>query len=175
MGDALLGSNRVLRWTTVDTEIGVLLAVSSDLGLRAVRVAPCADPLIADLTREHAGGLLVRSDPHESRELTHALGELAGGRDIETPIRLDIDGRAFQRTVWDALAAIPRGETRTYSQVAADIGRPTSVRAVANACGANRLALVIPCHRVVRSDGSLGGYRWGIDVKRTLLELERRS
>ena len=163
---------RVLRWITVDTEIGAVLAVSSDLGLVAVRVAPAIDSLVADLSREHAADVLVPAEPSEFLELRQALAELAGGRGIESPLRLDLGGSDFQRRVWDALAEIPRGHTRTYSQVAAAVGRPTSVRAVANACGANRLALVIPCHRVIRSDGSLGGYRWGIDVKRTLLQLE---
>jgi AraC family transcriptional regulator of adaptative response/methylated-DNA-[protein]-cysteine methyltransferase len=85
---------------------------------------------------------------------------------------VDIRGTAFQVQVWDYLRQIPRGELRTYKEVAEAIGRPKAVRAVASACGANRIALAIPCHRVIRGDGGLGGYRWGIERKRQLLAIE---
>jgi AraC family transcriptional regulator of adaptative response/methylated-DNA-[protein]-cysteine methyltransferase len=85
---------------------------------------------------------------------------------------LDIEGTPFQQRVWSAIRAIPYGSTRSYGQLAKAIGNPGAVRAVAQACGANHVALVIPCHRVVREDGSLGGYKWGIDRKRALLEAE---
>jgi AraC family transcriptional regulator of adaptative response/methylated-DNA-[protein]-cysteine methyltransferase len=97
---------------------------------------------------------------------------------VETPARghelpLDIQGTAFQRRVWAALAAIPVGSTASYADVAAQIGQPGAARAVAGACAANSLAVAIPCHRVVRGDGNLSGYRWGAERKRTLLERER--
>jgi AraC family transcriptional regulator of adaptative response/methylated-DNA-[protein]-cysteine methyltransferase len=85
---------------------------------------------------------------------------------------MDARGTAFQLRVWTALRSIPRGETRTYSQIAELIGQPQAARAVARACAANPLALLVPCHRVVRSDGGLGGYRWGLDLKKALLETE---
>ena len=85
---------------------------------------------------------------------------------------LSIEGTAFQKTVWEALRAIPAGKTVSYAELAAKVGRPKAVRAVAGACAANRLAVVIPCHRVVRSDGNLSGYRWGMERKRALLERE---
>ena len=88
---------------------------------------------------------------------------------------LDIRATAFQWQVWQALTRIPRGETRSYADIAREIGRPTAFRAVARACASNKLALVVPCHRVVRDDGSLGGYRWGVPRKETLLALERRE
>ncbi len=96
---------------------------------------------------------------------------LVDGRDgPELP--LDLRGTAFQRRVWDALRRIPAGKTSTYAEIAAAIGEPTSSRAVAQACGANPVAVVVPCHRVVRSDGGISGYRWGVDRKRALLARE---
>ncbi len=89
-------------------------------------------------------------------------------------VPLDIRGTVFQRRVWEALRRIPRGETRTYGEIAREIGAPAAVRAVGGACGANPVALVVPCHRAVRTDGGLGGYAWGLTVKRRLLELEKR-
>ena len=89
-------------------------------------------------------------------------------------IPLDIRGTVFQRRVWEALRRIPRGQTRTYSDIAREIGAPAAVRAVGSACGANPVALVVPCHRAVRTDGGLGGYAWGLGVKKRLLEIEKR-
>jgi AraC family transcriptional regulator of adaptative response/methylated-DNA-[protein]-cysteine methyltransferase len=91
---------------------------------------------------------------------------------FDTALPLDVGGTPFQRTVWQYLQTIPAGEVRSYAEVAAAIGKPAAVRAVASACAKNSLALIIPCHRVVRSDGSLGGYRWGVERKRALLALE---
>jgi len=87
---------------------------------------------------------------------------------------LDIRGTAFQQQVWQALRLIPRGETRNYAEIARAINKPQATRAVGSACGANPVAVIIPCHRVLRSDGSLGGYRWGIERKQKLLEIERQ-
>jgi AraC family transcriptional regulator of adaptative response/methylated-DNA-[protein]-cysteine methyltransferase len=91
---------------------------------------------------------------------------------FDTTLPIDVQGTPFQRTVWQYLQTIPAGEVRSYAEVAAAIGKPAAVRAVASACAKNALALVIPCHRVVRSDGSLGGYRWGVERKRALLKAE---
>jgi AraC family transcriptional regulator of adaptative response/methylated-DNA-[protein]-cysteine methyltransferase len=98
--------------------------------------------------------------------------EGAGGTE---QLPLHVRGTAFQRKVWEALQRIPRGVTRSYAQIARELGQPAAARAVAQACASNRLALVIPCHRVVREDGGLGGYRWGIERKRALLERERSA
>ena len=116
----------------------------------------------ADLTADR-GGLADRLDAVLARIADPAAG-------VAPP--LDVRGTPFQRDVWAALAEIPPGTTLTYTALAAAVGRPTAVRAVANACGANRLAVLIPCHRVVRSDGGPGGYRWGVGRKRALLERE---
>jgi AraC family transcriptional regulator of adaptative response/methylated-DNA-[protein]-cysteine methyltransferase len=97
------------------------------------------------------------------------------GQKRNSSLPLDIQATAFQRRVWEHLQSIPYGATRSYSQVAKAIGEPKAVRAVARACASNRLAVAIPCHRVVREDGGLGGYRWGMGRKEALLELERRS
>jgi AraC family transcriptional regulator of adaptative response/methylated-DNA-[protein]-cysteine methyltransferase len=98
--------------------------------------------------------------------------ELLAGRQPSKSIALDIRGTAFQQRVWQVLQRIPAGKTKTYSEVANAIGKPRAVRAVANACASNRLAVVVPCHRVVRSNGELSGYRWGTDRKQRLLENE---
>ena len=97
------------------------------------------------------------------------------GHKLPSSYPLDIQATAFQRRVWDYLQTIPRGTTRSYRQVAKAIGRPTAARAVARACATNRLAVAIPCHRVIREDGNLGGYRWGLSRKELLLEMERAS
>jgi len=97
---------------------------------------------------------------------------MAGDRSAAS-IPLDLEGTAFQRRVWEALQRIPRGETRSYTAIARDIGRPTAARAVARACATNRVALLVPCHRAVREDGELGGYRWGVERKAKLLAGEK--
>src|SRR5437868_2336134 len=96
------------------------------------------------------------------------------GRDLDSSLPLDIRATAFQRRVWTYLQSIPFGETKSYSQVAKAIGRPTACRAVARACATNPVAVAIPCHRVVRQDGTIGGYRWGLERKKALLHMERR-
>ena len=118
----------------------------------------------ADLTADH-GGLADTLDGVLAR-ITDSAAAFAGP--------LDVRGTDFQRRVWGALGEIPSGRTVTYAELAASAGRPKAVRAAANACGANRLAVLIPCHRVVRTGGGLGGFRWGVERKRALLERERR-
>jgi AraC family transcriptional regulator of adaptative response/methylated-DNA-[protein]-cysteine methyltransferase len=102
-----------------------------------------------------------------------ALSSYLAGGDARLDLPVDVAATAFQTRVWNYLRAIPRGEVRSYSQVAEGLGAPRAVRAVAQACAANRVALAIPCHRVIRSSGELGGYRWGIQRKQALLERER--
>ena len=97
------------------------------------------------------------------------------GRELDSSLPLDIRATAFQRRVWTYLQSIPFGATRSYSQVAKGIGRPTAARAVARACATNPVAVAIPCHRVVREDGSMGGYRWGMERKKALLEMEQKG
>ena len=107
-------------------------------------------------------------------ELEAKVRAFIAGEGSLARVPLDIRGTVFQRRVWEALRRIPRGETLTYGEIARAIGAPAAVRAVGSACGANPVALVVPCHRAVRADGGLGGYAWGLPVKKRLLEIEKR-
>uniref|UniRef100_UPI00202959BF methylated-DNA--[protein]-cysteine S-methyltransferase n=1 Tax=Actinotalea sp. C106 TaxID=2908644 RepID=UPI00202959BF len=140
-------------------------------GPAPVRIGPHVGPLLEQLRQEFPPAQPDQDDAGLA-ELADGLRALAHGDSPGTDLPVDLHGTAFQARVWDALRRIPAGQTRSYTEVAEAIGAPTAVRAVASACGANPVALVIPCHRVVRSDGSLGGYRWGLEVKRRLLETE---
>ena len=119
----------------------------------------------------------LRRDPSLSRLVDAALQSVRDGEDLAASRAavdaLDLRGTVFQLRVWQALRQIPRGETRSYSQLARDLGEPNATRAVARACATNRVALVVPCHRVVGASGSLTGYRWGVERKKQLLEAER--
>lgn len=166
-----LGMN--IRFTTVSTSLGMLLVGITERGVCAVSIGDSDDSLESALHDEYPNATIERAD---DRALAHAVLAIvehidAGSRAADIP--LDVQATAFQLRVWDALRRIPYGETRTYSEVAADIGAPTAARAVASACAHNRVAVVIPCHRVVRGDGELGGYRWGVARKKKLLERER--
>ena len=140
-------------------------------GVCAVRLGDSAAALAAGLEREFHAAALTRSD----RALAPLVARLLAFLDGTHPaleVALDLRATPFQRRVWEALRAIPRGETRSYAAIARAIGRPAAVRAVAAACARNPAALVIPCHRAVRSDGGLGGYAWGAERKRKLLARE---
>ncbi len=160
---------QVLLWSVTATSVGDVIAVATPRGLASVRIGQGAD-LEDEMRREFPNANLERDDAAMS-DVMSALGALAAG--VNAPdLPVDVHGTAFQARVWSALREIPAGETRTYSQVAEAIGSTTSVRAVARACATNRVALAIPCHRVVRTDGSLAGYRWGLAVKASLLASE---
>ncbi|MEJ5914658.1 methylated-DNA--[protein]-cysteine S-methyltransferase [Pseudokineococcus sp. 1T1Z-3] len=161
-----------LSWTSTTTPVGELLAVASTRGLCAVRIGSDVATLLEEVRAEFPAATLVAAH-EELADVAAALAHLASGRQPAHELPLDVRGTAFQARVWAALTRIPAGETRSYADVAAEIGAPQAVRAVAGACARNRVALVVPCHRVVRSDGALGGYRWGITVKQSLLEAER--
>jgi AraC family transcriptional regulator, regulatory protein of adaptative response / methylated-DNA-[protein]-cysteine methyltransferase len=159
-----------LLWSIVSTDVGEVIAVATPRGLAAVRIG-AQDDLIREVEAEFRPAALVRDDAAMS-DVMAALRELAVGHPApELPV--DVQGTAFQARVWSALRMIPAGETRSYTEVAESLGSPTSVRAVARACATNRVALAIPCHRVVRSDGNLAGYRWGLEVKERLIAAER--
>lgn len=164
------GAGMPLLWSVSSSSIGDILAVASPRGLASVRIGSERE-LVTEMTTEYPSADLVRDDAAMS-DVMSALRLLAEGR-AAPDLPLDVRGTAFQARVWDALREIPAGQTRTYAQVADTIGQPASVRAVARACATNRVALAIPCHRVVRSDGSLAGYRWGLEVKASLLQSER--
>jgi AraC family transcriptional regulator, regulatory protein of adaptative response / methylated-DNA-[protein]-cysteine methyltransferase len=168
--DYLAGApEQVLLWSVVRTPVGDVIAVATPRGLAAVRIGAEGD-LVREIRGEFPQAVLERDDAAMA-DVMAALSALAQGRRAPG-LPVDVHGTAFQARVWNALQEIPAGQTRTYSQVAESIGSPTSVRAVARACATNRVALAIPCHRVVRSDGSLAGYRWGLAVKQSLLASE---
>lgn len=161
---------QLLLWSVTTTTVGDVIAVATPRGLAAVRIGS-APELEEGIRAEFPNARLERDDAAMSDVMT-ALRALCGG-DAAPELPLDVRGTAFQARVWEALREIPAGQTRTYTQVAEAIGSPTSVRAVARACATNPVALAIPCHRVIRSDGSLAGYRWGLAVKESLLAKER--
>jgi AraC family transcriptional regulator of adaptative response/methylated-DNA-[protein]-cysteine methyltransferase len=131
------------------------------------------DTMLEELREEFPYAILERDD-HSMADVMTALVALADGRQA-SQLPLDVRGTAFQARVWAALREIPSGQTRTYTQVAEQIGDPSAVRAVARACATNPAALTVPCHRVIRGDGSLAGYRWGLEVKARLMESERQA
>jgi AraC family transcriptional regulator of adaptative response/methylated-DNA-[protein]-cysteine methyltransferase len=152
--------------------LGLVLAARSAHGVSAVLLGEDHDALREELRRRFPAATLVE----DGHGLAPLVAEVCGF--MEAPEsgftrELDLRGTEFQRAVWQALREIPAGHTTTYAEIARRIGRPASVRAVAQACAANRLAVVVPCHRVVRSDGGLSGYRWGVERKRELLEREK--
>jgi AraC family transcriptional regulator of adaptative response/methylated-DNA-[protein]-cysteine methyltransferase len=166
------GAGLVVRFDVCESPIGPLLVAATARGVCAVVLGSSAGELERNLAREFPEATLVRDESALAQWTSLVLEHLAGrNRILELP--LDIQATAFQWQVWKALAAIPFGQTRTYSEVAAAIGRPGAARAVARACASNRVALGIPCHRVVPAAGGVGGYRWGIERKRALLARER--
>jgi AraC family transcriptional regulator of adaptative response/methylated-DNA-[protein]-cysteine methyltransferase len=161
-----------IRYTCADSPLGRMLIAATERGICSIQFARSDGELIEGLKREFP--FAVRKvDEGGLRSWASALLKHMRGRDLDSSLPLDIRSTAFQRRVWTYLQSIPFGATRSYSQVAKGIGRPTAVRAVARACATNPVAVAIPCHRVVREDGSMGGYRWGIERKKALLEMEQ--
>jgi AraC family transcriptional regulator, regulatory protein of adaptative response / methylated-DNA-[protein]-cysteine methyltransferase len=166
------GEGLLIRYTLADSPLGRLLVASTDRGVCQVALGDEDRALIGALFTRFPAAEFIPGDSTLDRQVNTVLAYLAG-RQPSLDLPVDLQVTAFQRQVYDALRQIPAGEIRTYSQVAEAIGRPQAVRAVANACAANPTALIVPCHRVVRSDGTLGGYRWGLERKRALLALEQ--
>lgn len=163
-------SGIVIRFAFASTSLGGLLVATTDRGLCAIEFGDGEDELVAKLRDR-----FPHADLRESDDFQRQVAEVVAcvddpGERLSLP--LDVQGTAFQRRVWEVLRKIPSGTTTTYSNVAAQIGKPQAARAVAQACAANPLAVAVPCHRVVRNDGSMGGYRWGLERKRALLEKE---
>ena len=165
------GAGVSITWTTAPSPLGTLLVAATAEGVCAVYLGDGEATLVAALEAEFPRATRTRGDVR--REWVEAAAAVAGGQAGED-VPLDLQGTAFQQRVWRALRSIPRGETRTYAQVAQMIGQPSAVRAAARACATNKVSLLVPCHRVVGSDASLTGYRWGVERKRRLLELEGR-
>ncbi len=161
------GAGVAIGWTTAPSPLGLLLVATTAHGVCAVYLGDSEATLRAALDAEFPRATITRGV--DRNEWVAAAVAVASGQALED-VPLDLQGTAFQQRVWLALRAIPRGETRTYAQLAAMIGQPTAVRAAARACATNKVSLLVPCHRVVGSDASLTGYRWGVERKRRLLD-----
>jgi AraC family transcriptional regulator, regulatory protein of adaptative response / methylated-DNA-[protein]-cysteine methyltransferase len=169
------GRGARVAFTIVGTPLGRLLVGATERGVCAVALGDDERTLERELRDEFPRATVERDDTALAAPVAEIVAQLRGeGAEGAPAFSLDVRGTAFQWQVWRALQAIPRGETRTYAQVAASLGRPSAARAVARACASNRVALAIPCHRVIRGDGGLGGYRWGVERKDELLRREKR-
>jgi AraC family transcriptional regulator, regulatory protein of adaptative response / methylated-DNA-[protein]-cysteine methyltransferase len=168
------GRGMEIRYTVSPSPIGRILVAGTDRGVSAIYMGRSDVELTATLRREYPEAQISRNPESVSRWVRQIVRHLAG-RHPELDLPLDIQGTAFQRRVWEALRRIPYGETRSYTDVARQLGQPKARRAVARACATNPVSLVIPCHRVIRGDGGLGGYGGGIERKQALLETERRA
>jgi AraC family transcriptional regulator of adaptative response/methylated-DNA-[protein]-cysteine methyltransferase len=165
------GAGVVIRFAVGEASLGAVLVAATDKGVCAITLGDDPDVLVRDLQDRFPRAELKGGDAEFERMVAEVVGLVeAPGQRLDLP--LDIRGTAFQQKVWAALQAIPPGKTATYTEIARAIGQPTAVRAVAQACGANPLAVAIPCHRVVRADGDLSGYRWGVERKRKLIDRE---
>ena len=163
-----------IRFAVAQCSLGPILVAATGKGVCAIAFGDDPDALVRDLQdRFPQAELLGGEAGFETLVATVVAFVEAPGQGLDLP--LDIRGTVFQQRVWAALRAIPAGTTASYARIAAEIGAPAAVRAVAQACGSNALAVAIPCHRVVRSDGALSGYRWGVERKRTLLDREART
>ncbi len=163
-----------IRFTTVAIPLGRLLVAFTDDGVCAVELG-ASDEILERTLRADFSGAEIAPAPRRANAWIATIVDQTRGRAPARSVPLDVQGTAFQWQVWKALQRIPVGETRSYAQVARSIGRPKAVRAVASACARNPVAVVVPCHRVVSSNGGLGGYRWGPDAKARLLDAERRT
>lgn len=155
-------------------ELGHCLVALSERGICAVLLGDSHEALMAELQQSFPSADCMPAAPEFTEQIQSVIASL-NHRATPLTLPLDIRGTAFQQQVWQALREIPTGETRSYQQIADGIGNPKAVRAVAGACAANRLAILIPCHRVVRGDGSLSGYRWGVARKAALLAREKEQ
>lgn len=167
------GANTEIRFAVGECSLGSVLVAQSDRGVCAIWLGDDPDRLSRDLQDRFPRATLVGGDSAFEKTVATVIGFVerpALGLDLP----LDVRGTAFQQRVWQALRRVPPGRTVTYAELARRIGVPSGTRAVAGACAANMLAVAIPCHRVVRTDGSVSGYRWGVERKRTLLENETR-
>lgn len=160
-----------ISYTIVDSPLDRLLVAGTERGVCAIALGSRSAELVDALFRRYARAEVERDDAALTARVRRVLAALRGEDGLHD-LPLDVEGTPFQQQVWRALRAISRGKTATYADVARAIGRPRAARAVARACAENPVAIAVPCHRVIRSDGDLGGYRWGIERKRWLLAAE---
>jgi AraC family transcriptional regulator of adaptative response/methylated-DNA-[protein]-cysteine methyltransferase len=163
-----------MRFAVGECSLGAVLVAASEKGVCAVFLGDSPDALVQELEGRFPRAFLVGGDEALKGVVCQVAEFIDNPRD-SLGLTLDVQGTTFQQKVWQQLREIPFGSTRSYADVAEAIGHPQAVRAVAAACASNKVAVAIPCHRVVRSDGSLSGYRWGTGRKAKLLEAERRS
>jgi AraC family transcriptional regulator of adaptative response/methylated-DNA-[protein]-cysteine methyltransferase len=168
------GSDADIFFAVGECSLGSILVAASRKGVCAILLGSDPARLVRDLQDQFPKANLIGNEKRYEALVAKVVGFVEQPR-LGLDLPLDIRGTAFQQRVWKALREIPVGETASYATIAKKIGLPKSVRAVAQACAANSLAVAIPCHRVVRTNGSLSGYRWGIERKRTLLEREARA
>jgi AraC family transcriptional regulator, regulatory protein of adaptative response / methylated-DNA-[protein]-cysteine methyltransferase len=168
------GEGMQIGYTVANTSLGKVLVAATDRGVSAVYLGENEKTLVDELRKEYAKAEIVRQPQGHENWLKEIVRRVEGNApSLELP--LDVQATAFQRRVWQELQRIPRGTTRTYTQVAKSLGKPRSARAVARACATNPVSIVVPCHRVIRTDGALAGYRWGLSRKEKLLEREAAS
>jgi AraC family transcriptional regulator, regulatory protein of adaptative response / methylated-DNA-[protein]-cysteine methyltransferase len=165
------GANAEIRFAIGECSLGAILVAATDKGICSIGLGDDADALLRDLQDRFPKARLIGGDAAFEQLVAKVVGFVeAPALGLDLP--LDIRGTAFQQRVWQALRQIPPGSTASYAEIARKLGSPNAVRAVAQACASNAIAVAIPCHRVVRQDGSLSGYRWGVERKRRLLERE---
>ncbi|SPE40815.1 fused DNA-binding transcriptional dual regulator; O6-methylguanine-DNA methyltransferase [Candidatus Sulfopaludibacter sp. SbA3] len=168
------GQRASIRFAVGECSLGSILVAATERGVCAILLGDNPDTLVRDLQDRFPRAQLIGGDGAFEQTVARVISFVeAPALGLDLP--LDVRGTAFQQRVWQALRAVPAGETASYAQIAERIGAPKAVRAVAQACGANALAVAIPCHRVVRHDGAVSGYRWGVERKRALLQREVRG
>jgi AraC family transcriptional regulator of adaptative response/methylated-DNA-[protein]-cysteine methyltransferase len=168
------GRGMNITYTIADSQLGRVLVGATERGISAVYLGDRDSDLTAALREEYPQAEIRCGTGAHSKWVREIVRHLAGSNP-QLDLPTDVAATAFQRRVWEALRAIPLGTTRTYSEVAKSIGKPSAIRAVGHACATNPVSIVVPCHRVVRTDGSLGGYRWGLRRKKLLLEREKTA
>jgi AraC family transcriptional regulator, regulatory protein of adaptative response / methylated-DNA-[protein]-cysteine methyltransferase len=166
------GENAVIRFAVAQCSLGAILVAATEKGVCSILLDDDPEVLVRDLQDRFPRAELVGGDAEFEQLVAKVIGFVEAPA-VGLNLPLDVRGTAFQQRVWDALRQIPPGETVSYAEMARRIGTPKAVRAVAQACAANPIAVAIPCHRVVRNDGALSGYRWGIERKRALLDREK--
>jgi AraC family transcriptional regulator, regulatory protein of adaptative response / methylated-DNA-[protein]-cysteine methyltransferase len=166
------GKGQRIAYCSFASPLGVVLVAATDKGVCSVKLGHDERWLERLLAEEFSEAELAAKP---MPKLKKTILEFIAGESALARVPLDIRGTVFQRRVWEELRRIPRGETRTYGEIARAVGAPAAVRAVGSACGANPVALVVPCHRAVRTDGGLGGYAWGLSRKKRLLALEKKK
>jgi AraC family transcriptional regulator of adaptative response/methylated-DNA-[protein]-cysteine methyltransferase len=169
------GAGAAIRFAVGECSLGTILVAATQKGVCAISFGDDPDALVRDLQDRFPTARLIGGDAEFEKLVAKVVGfvEAPGTEEFDLP--LDVRGTAFQQRVWRALTAIPPGQTRSYAEVAAIIGQPNAVRAVARCCARNPVSLAVPCHRVVGSDGDLTGYRWGVPRKRALLAREKAA